>query len=340
MVTLEVEIYIQAMHRLNLPLAGFLSLLQLGFTAVVGALHQKLVKLNTSNRLTVIEQPHRKMVGLRQKFVCFAIILIIGTIAILPVAALLTRSFTRLAADRGQRGDVQTGITFDFYKQLFINSEQSVFYVQPFVAVKNSIAIAAATTLLSISLGLITAYSLQKKNSISRLLDILIILPLGTSAITLGYGFILIFHSGGSILAGSPALLPVVHSLIALPFVTRTLKPAVSEIPEGLRQTARTLGASGKQVFFRVDLPLLARTLITCAILSFTISLGEFGAASMLVRPDMPTIPVAIYRFLAQPGGLNYGQAMAMSSLLLLVCAVAITLLEKVELSSRRIIGI
>ncbi len=64
------------------------------------------------------------------------------------------------------------------------------------------------------------------------------------------------------------------------------------------------------------------------AVFAFTVSLGEFGATVLIARPQTPTLPLAIYRFLGQPGALNYGQALAASSLLMLVCAVGFILLE------------
>jgi thiamine transport system permease protein len=81
-------------------------------------------------------------------------------------------------------------------------------------------------------------------------------------------------------------------------------------------------------MFWQIDLPLLKRPLIIAALFSFAISLGEFGATVFLARPEFPTIPVAIYRFLAQPGALNYGEAMAMATLLMLLCALCILGME------------
>ena len=61
--------------------------------------------------------------------------------------------------------------------------------------------------------------------------------------------------------------------------------------------------------------------IIVAAVFAFTISMGEFGATSLIARPERPTMPVAIGRFLSQPGALNQGQALAMSTLLMLVAA-------------------
>jgi thiamine transport system permease protein len=65
--------------------------------------------------------------------------------------------------------------------------------------------------------------------------------------------------------------------------------------------------------------------------ISFTISL-EFGATLLISRPEYPTIPVAIERFLSQPGGLNYGQAMAMATILMTLTLTSILLIEKFRL--------
>jgi thiamine transport system permease protein len=70
--------------------------------------------------------------------------------------------------------------------------------------------------------------------------------------------------------------------------------------------------------------------MLSASIFAFAISLGEFGATTFLARPDYPTLPVAIFRFLSQPGGLNYGQAMAMATLLMVVCAASILMIEKI----------
>jgi thiamine transport system permease protein len=129
-----------------------------------------------------------------------------------------------------------------------------------------------------------------------------------------------------------PWLIPIAHSLVALPFVVRTLQPALASIPASLREVAAVLGASPWRVWREVDLPIVARAATVSAVFSFTISLGEFGATSMLARPEYPTLPVAIFRFLSLPGALNYGQALAMATLLMVVCGVSIFILERFRL--------
>jgi len=111
----------------------------------------------------------------------------------------------------------------------------------------------------------------------------------------------------------------------------RTVQPVLASIPASYRQAAGVLGATPWQVWWKVEMPIISRSALVGAIFSFTISLGEFGATSFLARADLPTLPIAIYRYLSQPGALNYGQAMAMSTILLLVCGAAIFMLEKIQ---------
>ena len=157
-------------------------------------------------------------------------------------------------------------------------------------------------------------------------------LPLGASAVTLGLGFLLVFNRPPWANSGFPLLIPIAHALIALPFVVRTILPAIRGIPESLREASRSLGANPLQVLLTMDLPIVLRSLLVSLVFAFTISLGEFGASSFLSNPRTPTIPVAIYRYISQPGALNYGQALAMSTLLLLVCGLGSLLIEKIRL--------
>ena len=110
------------------------------------------------------------------------------------------------------------------------------------------------------------------------------------------------------------------------------MQPALASIPDRLRQAAGSLGAAPVRAWFAVDWPIVRRAALAAAVFAFTVSLGEFGATSLVARPEYPTLPVAIYRFLSQPGGLNYGQAMAMATILMLVCGVGILLIEKLRL--------
>jgi thiamine transport system permease protein len=333
--TLEVEIYIQSMQFLNLPMAALLSLIQLLCTLAFSILYTRV-----TNRAIIPTAPKpstaRAPKTFSERVLVSSFIFLLSSFFILPLLSLPLRSLARLDADRGQRGVVTYGITTDYYRELFLNRRGSVFYVPPIEAARNSLGYAAATVSLSLLLGFPAASALARPNRITKLLDPLIVLPLGASAVTLGLGYIITFNhplfTSHLLLLSSPLIVPLAHTIIALPFVIRTLQPALTSIPERLRHAAATLGASPFRVWQTVDWPILSRAVLAAATFAFTVSLGEFGAATLLARPDYPTLPVAIARFLSQPGGLNYGQAMAMSTILMAVTLLGIILIERVRL--------
>jgi thiamine transport system permease protein len=326
--TLEVEIYLRALKLPNLPLAAMLSVIQLLFTLIFSILYTRTINqvtTQTAPRFTSSRPPK----SLREKTFVLTFYLLLVTFFALPLISLPIRSLTRLEADRGQRGEVQYGFTTDYYEELFINRRGSLFYVPPIEAARNSLGYAGLTVFLSLALGYPAAYALARPTRLEKFLDPLIMLPLGASAVMLGLGFILSFGRSLAL----PWFVPIAHTLIALPFVIRTLQPALASIPERLRQAASTLGASPFRVWQTVDFPILSRATLSAATFAFTVSLGEFGATLLLTRPEYPTIPIAIQRFLSQPGGLNFGQAMAMATLLMALTTFSILLIERTRLS-------
>ena len=327
--TLEVEIYIQATRFLNLPLAAFLSVIQLICTLIFAILYSRISTQRTTQIAPRSAQSNlRNPRTMRERIFVIAFVFLFTSFFILPLSSIPLRSLFRFEADRGQRGEIHYGITTDYYKELFINRRGSVFYVPPIQAIVNSVGYATATVILSLLFGLPAAFALAKPTRLEKILDPLIMLPLGSSTVMLGLGFILTF---GSWLT-SPFLVPFAHALVAFPFVVRTVQPAIASIPDRLRQAASSLGASPLEVWKSIDFPILRRATLAAATFAFTISLGEFGATLLIARPEYPTIPIAIERFLSQPGGLNYGQAMAMATILMTLTLLSILLIEKFRL--------
>lgn len=186
------------------------------------------------------------------------------------------------------------------------------------------------TTGLALALGLMTSLAIYRRRG-SWLIDALFMLPLGTSAVTLGLGYLLTMDRPPLVLRGTVALIIFAHALVALPFVVRSVLPSLQSIQPNLREAAALLGAPPARVLEEVELPIVWRALAVGAVFAFTISMGEFGATSMIARPELPTIPVAIYRFLSRPGSLNYGQALAMSTILMVVCVAGFVAIERLR---------
>lgn len=328
--TLEVEIYYQTISLFNLPLAAFLSMLQLACTLGLTILYSRLsVRISRPVSLRPRQYTQQRLLSLKSKFLAGGLVTFLLGFLTLPLIALAIRSFIISGTDGSWT------ISLDYYRELWINRRESLFYVPPSTAINVSLSYAATTVLLALSLGLPAAWGLarEEKRPLSRWFDSLLMLPLGTSAVTLGLGFIVAFNSTPLDLRASPVLIPLAHTLVAFPFVVRSLTPSLRSIRPRLRQAAAVLGASPGKVFRYIDLPMISRALLVAATFAFTISLGEFGATALVSRPEYPTVPVMIYRFLSQPGAMNYGQAMALSAILMAITTIGMLAIEQFRIA-------
>ncbi len=337
MATIEVEIYRQTAQLLQLEVAASLALVQIGFTLLLSLAYTRLagratLPLELQPRHATVRRPatlgERMLVGAN----LLLILLLIGV----PLAALVLRS---LQAPPG----AEQAFSLAFYLSLNENRTGSAFFVPPISAMANSLRIASTTMGLALLIGLPAAYLLageprahsasgSRRSRLSAWLDALFMLPLGTSAATLGLGYSVGLASlglGG--LRTSPWLIPLVHTLVALPFVVRVLLPVLRARTPSQREVAALLGATPLKAWLRIELPQIAPAIATGAIFAFTVSLGEFGATVLLARPEAPTLPVMIFRLLGQPGAFNYGQALALSTLLMLITAAGFLLLERLR---------
>ena len=334
--TLEVEIFYQTTSLFNLPVAAVLSLLQLGCTLAMTIIYTRLSsRLTRPLKLRSRRFTQKKLTTWRSRIFAGIIIVTLFTLLIAPLIALGMRSFMRLEPERGQRVVESPGLTLDFYRQLSINRQSSLFYVPPTTAIGISLGYAALTVILALVIGLPAAWLLARdaNSSLSRFLDPVLMLPLGTSAVTLGLGFIVALNRPPLDLRVSPILIPIAHTLVAFPFVVRSLSPAIRSIQPRLRQAASILGASPQDIIRFIDLPLVGRALLVAAAFAFTISLGEFGATALIARPEYPTIPLVIYRFISQPGATNYGQALALSTILMVITAGGLMIIERMRIA-------
>ena len=125
--------------------------------------------------------------------------------------------------------------------------------------------------LIALLLGLCAAWAIVGDGSahsdtrFSRWTDTALMIPLGTSAVTVGFGFLIVFDEPPLNLRSSLWLIPIAHAVVALPFVVRLLVPALRSIDPRLREAAATLGASPRRVWWSVEVPIVGRALAAAA---------------------------------------------------------------------------
>jgi thiamine transport system permease protein len=320
--TLEVESYRQANDLFNLPVAAALSLVQIATMFLLMTFYTRLQRNAVPIDLENVRRVARKPRNRREWTLVITVILAMSILLFTPLLALIYRSLSVGA----------NGLTLNYYRDLNHNLRGSILFVPPLKAVRNSLLFAVSTTVLASLLGMVTAYLLNIRSSrFNRWLDPIYMAPLAVSAVTLGFGFIIALDEPPLNLRTSVALIPLAHTLVAMPFVVRSVLPALRSIAPEIQEAARTLGASPAQVWRLIDLPLISRALVVGATFAFTVSMGEFGASIFIARPDTPTMPVAIFRLIGRPGVANYGQALALSVILMAICAVSFIVIERLR---------
>ena len=318
--TLEVETYTQTTRFLNLDVAAVLALSQMA--AVVGLLvAYRAVQRRYQHQQRLL--PRRELTArpstAGQRLVVAAnvatMLVLLGT----PLVVLIERSLS-----------TPSGYALTYYRALDESRRGSTLFVSPLEATANSLTFALAATAIALIVGgLASIYLSYRRTRMAAAADTMLTLPLGTSAATIGFGFIIALDEPPLNLRASWWIVPIAHALIGVPFVIRILVPTMRAVEQRLREVAATLGAAPMRAFREVDLPIVFRAGAVAAGFAFAVSIGEFGATAFIVRPDRPTLPTAIFRFLGQPGDLNYGQAMAMSTILMAVTGLVVLAIER-----------
>ncbi|GGW99222.1 iron ABC transporter permease [Streptomyces chryseus] len=321
--TLEVEIYRQTAQFLDLPTAAVLTLVQFAAVGAILAVHAWTVRRRESAlRLVDPARTARRPRGAGQWALLGAVLATVAALIVVPLGVLVERSL-----------DGPDGYGFGYYRALqSAGASGGTFLVPPLEAVWNSLEYALAATAIALVVGGLAAAALTRRaGRLVRGFDALLMLPLGVSAVTVGFGFLITLDEPPLDLRTSWILVPLAQALVGVPFVVRTMLPVLRAVDARLREAAAVLGASPPRVWREVDLPMVRRALLVAAGFAFAVSLGEFGATVFIARPDNPTLPVAVARLLGRAGDLNYGQAMALSTILMVVCAVALLVLERMR---------
>ncbi len=318
--TIEVEIHRATTQMLDLPLASVLALLQL--VAVVSALvvYGRLQRKVPRQHLVASGWSRRPPRTRAQWAFLAANLATMFVLLAMPLLVLVERSFA-----------TGEGWSLDHYRALF-SPTTTVLAVAPWQAIRNSLTFALAATLIALLVGgLAATAAVNQQSRFARLTDRALMVPLGTSAVTVGFGFLVAFNQSPVDFRTRVWLVPVAQALIATPFVVRTLLPVLQSIDQRLRDAAATLGASPWRVWREVDAPIISRAVLVAAGFAFAVTLGEFGATVFVARVEWPTMPVAIFRFLGRPGVTHFGQAMAMSTILMAVTTVAIAAIDRLR---------
>jgi thiamine transport system permease protein len=324
--TIESEIYLLTTAFLDLRGAAVLSVLQL--LAVVAM-------LAVASRTRARREQALRRVGdaARHPRRGDIPVLVVSGLALAfvlaPVANLVWRSLA-----------TPSGLGLGNYRALTDPGATPALRVSVTEAVGNSLRTAVDATLLAVVLGVCVAVVVSRRprrpwaRRLVSGLDGAFMLPLGISAVTVGFGFLITLDRPPLDLRTSPVLVPIAQAIVALPLVVRTLTPVLRSVDPRLRQAAAALGANPLRAAWTVEAPVVRRPLLAATGFAFAVSLGEFGATAFLARPDRPTVPVIIYQLVSRPGAENLGMALAASVVLSVLTVTVMALVERLRVGS------
>jgi thiamine transport system permease protein len=320
--TLETEIYRQTVEFLNLPVAAALTIVQLVAVVALLAVDARLQgRTRSAQSLRPAAETVRPPRSRGERGMLVANLAVMALLLGGPIVVLIERSLRPPG-----------GFGLGFYRALNQLGSSSTLFVSPLHSVATSLEYAVIATAIALVVGGCAAFAVSQRRGHG--LDRALSLPLGVSAVTVGFGFLITLDQPPLDLRTSFLIVPIAQALVAVPFVVRTMLPVLRSIDPKLREAATILGAGPAQVWREVDLPIVARAAAVAAGFAFAISLGEFGATVFIVRPAAPTLPVTIFRLLGRPGPLNFGAAMAASVILMALTAIAILAIERFRVGS------
>ena len=318
--TIEVEIWRRATQLGDISGAATLTIVQLVALAAVVAWSSKVQRRTATTLGSAGTHPFSVRPSGQARWRVAAAVSVVALVVVVPLAALVERSLWNgesysFAAWRSLgNNEIRPGLNIG---------------IDPLAALRTSLTTAAWATGFAVVIGAaaVVAISTLGRRS-SMVLDTGLMLPIGTSAVTIGFGMLITFDHDPVDWRAAWWLVPVGHALVATPFVVRNSLGVVRSIPPDQRHAAATLGATPIRAWAATTLPALRRPLATGAGLAAAVSLGEFGATSFLSRSGNETLPIAIDRLLGRTGRLFQAQAFALASILAAVTIVLVVAID------------
>lgn len=322
--TLETEIWYQTTQLLDLPAASALAVVQLAIVSaslVVANVLGARASASAMRSDASSEQPWTP----RDLPATVLTACVIAGVLVAPLAGLVVDSLR-----------TPTGWGLDHYRAL-ASTQGTNLNTTVWQAAAHSLTAAVQAAAIAVTLGVLVSFvvSRRPRSRAARrglaVLDAVFMLPLGVSAVTVGFGFLITLNRPPLDLRSSTVLIPIAQAMVALPLVVRSLLPVLRAIDPRQLDAAATLGASPGRAWLAIEVPYVVRALGLAIGFALATSIGEFGATSFLARPDSATLPVVIYRLISHPGEQNYGMAMAASVILALVTGVIMAVAESLR---------
>lgn len=193
----------------------------------------------------------------------------------------------------------------------------------------NSLVLAAVTTLVATTAGMLAAFGLQGLRSrFKPVLYGLLALPLIIPPVMVAVALFYYYARLG--LVGTFSGLVFAHTVLALPFVVITVAATLQGFDPNLRRAAASLGASPLQAFRKVTLPIILPGVLSGAVFAFVTSFDELLVILFVGSPEQRTLPRQIF------SGVSETMSPTVAAAAVVLIGVSLILMAVVELLRRR----
>jgi putative spermidine/putrescine transport system permease protein len=160
-----------------------------------------------------------------------------------------------------------------------------------------SAILAAVATMVATPIGVMGAVGLWKSRLRGKAaLEALFVTPIIVPGLVTGVSLLVALAAID--VRQAPIRLLVGHSLIVLPYVMRTTIASLSQIDESLQEAAETLGATSREAFFHIILPLIRPGVVAGMLFGFILSFDDVNVSLFLVDTRTTTLPISIMAYL------------------------------------------
>lgn len=315
--TLEQVLLRSTSVLLDFPAALAAAILQLVVVSLVFVISARVSR--DEPRATVVLK-REQISGRKTRFAVVLTCLVAVILVISPIASILWSSISSSG-----------GITLQWWSDLVSTSNTRI--GSPIAALGRSLGLALGTAVLAAILGGAIAIAVMSKKGF---VVTLALIPLGISAVTLGLGILLAFSRGSLDLRGTGVLIPITHALIAVPIVVAVATPSLRNVDPRRYFVALSLGAAPMRAWWTAFGTVFGGVMLAAGGLAAAVSLGEFGAATLLSRTDSPTVPVQIARLLGKPGESAFATAAVLSVILIIITMTLLLIVDRI--ASRKVL--
>ncbi|MEY4639407.1 MAG: hypothetical protein RLY13_405 [Actinomycetota bacterium] len=316
--SVETQIAEATLQFLDLNKAAALALLQTLITVVAFSISETIAK-HPIGIEQVHESSRKPRLDARDWPATAITALIVFALISTPMLVLLAKAFTFDGA-----------LSLQNFINLSGRGDRELLNISVLQATLNTLRNVAISATLAVGFGALVSYLLSRSHRTrrakfaNRTIDLLFLIPVGISSVVLGFGYLITFGDGPLPIRASWLVVPIVQALMALPLVIRLIYPALISIGDEHREAASLAGANSRQTWWHIEAGIIRNVILTAIGFALIAGIGEFGAASLLAYGDQATLPTVLFALISRPGEINYGMAMAVCAILILLTFVLV----------------